>query len=116
MKQAAVTTTPPLTLEPAHAEALAALLKALANPLRLRIVEVLCGGATHVTRLAEVLEVGQAVVSQQLRILRMCGLVKATRTNGFAVYRIAGPFLPELLACVRQCGAGADGVGDGSGR
>jgi DNA-binding transcriptional ArsR family regulator len=51
--------------------------KAVGNPVRLRIVAALCEGEENVGGLAERLDLKQAIVSQQLRILRMSGLVKA---------------------------------------
>jgi ArsR family transcriptional regulator len=86
-------------------------LKAIAHPLRLRIVALLCGADRNVTELADALDASQAIVSQQLRLLRMSGLVEATRRDGFAVYRLAEPRLEQLIACVEGCccGAGAPG-------
>jgi len=81
----------------------AEVLKALAHPLRLRIVAILCERETHVNDLAQRLEVSQAIVSQQLRILRMRRLVDVARKDGFAVYRLAEPQLPELLRCMDGC-------------
>jgi len=77
--------------------------KAVAHPLRLRIVARLCEGAEHVTAMAEALEQPQSIVSQQLRILRMSGLVEASRQNGLQVYRLAEPRLVDLLRCVQGC-------------
>lgn len=57
----------------------------------------------HVNAMAEALECQQAVISQQLRILRMRGLVQATRVNGFANYELAEPRLRELLRCMEGC-------------
>jgi ArsR family transcriptional regulator len=79
------------------------LLKAVAHPLRLRIVAVLASGDEHVGALAERLGVTQPIVSQQLRILRMRGLVDFTRENGFAVYRLAEPHLRDLVQCMESC-------------
>jgi DNA-binding transcriptional ArsR family regulator len=82
----------------------AEVLKAVAHPLRIRIVAILCrSGEAHVNGLAEQLEVPQAIVSQQLRILRMRGLVEATRENGFAWYRLAEPSLRDLVCCMERC-------------
>ena len=67
-----------------RAERLADILKALAHPARLRIVAVLCDRKETVIGIAERLDIKQAIVSQQLRILRMSGLVAATRENGFS--------------------------------
>jgi hypothetical protein len=42
-------------------------------------------------------------VSQELRILRMSGLVGAERSGGFASYSLAEPRLKELLKCLDKC-------------
>jgi DNA-binding transcriptional ArsR family regulator len=82
---------------------LADILKALAHPVRLRIVAVLCDRKETVIGIAERLDIKQAIVSQQLRILRMSGLVAATRENGFSRYGLAEPRLRNLLACLGGC-------------
>ena len=79
------------------------ILKALAHPARLQIVATLCDGDETVNGLAERLDLKQAIVSQQLRILRMSGLVAAVRESGFARYRLAEPRLRELIACLEGC-------------
>ena len=86
-----------------QAEEIADILKALAHPLRLRIIAILCEGDAHVNALAERLAAKQAVVSQQLRILRMRNLVQVTRRDGFAHYRLAEPRLRELIRCMTGC-------------
>jgi ArsR family transcriptional regulator len=82
---------------------IAEVLRAVAHPLRIRIVAILCDGDEHVTGLAERLDAPQAIVSQQLRILRSQGLVEATRENGFATYHIAEPALHLLVGCMEKC-------------
>jgi DNA-binding transcriptional ArsR family regulator len=81
----------------------AEVLKAVAHPTRLRIVGLLCAGSHNVSQLAERLATPQAIVSQQLRILRMRGLVGVTRTDGHAVYWIAEPHLHDMIRCVTGC-------------
>ena len=82
---------------------LADVLKALANPARLRIVAALCEGSENVGALAGRLGLEPAIVSQQLRILRMSGLVEASRSEGFAIYALAEPRLKELVRCLEKC-------------
>lgn len=82
---------------------LADILKALGHPTRLRIVATLCEGERTVSGLAETLALPQAIVSQQLRILRMSGLVEAARKEGFALYRLAEPRLRQLVKCLEGC-------------
>lgn len=93
----------PLREDGDRAAHLAEVLKAVAHPLRLRIVALLCGGEEHVGALVEALDTAQPVVSQQLRILRSQGLVEASRQNGFAFYRLAEPALRELVCCMEKC-------------
>jgi len=84
-------------------EHLTGILKALANPARLRIVAALCEGPENVGAIGARLGLEPAIVSQQLRILRMSGLVAAERSEGFALYRLAQPRLKELVRCLDKC-------------
>jgi ArsR family transcriptional regulator len=79
------------------------ILKAVAHPVRLRIVTLLCRGEEHVSALTLALEVNQNIVSQQLRILRMSGLVEVSRHGGHAFYSLAEPHLRDLIRCTEQC-------------
>jgi len=92
-----------LRADPAACELGAELLKAIAHPLRLRIVAVLCAGEAHVGALAERLGAPQAIVSQQLRLLRMRELVRVSRSNGHARYGLAEPRLRRVLQCLEGC-------------
>jgi ArsR family transcriptional regulator len=93
----------PLRSDAARAAHLAEVLKAVAHPLRLRIVALLCQGEAHVTALVDALGAPQPLVSQQLRILRAQGLVAASREDGFAWYRLAEPALRDLVCCMEKC-------------
>lgn len=78
-------------------------LRALAHPVRLRIIDILCENEKCVGELAEMVEKPQAIVSQQLKILRMGGLVKPDRRSGRAYYSLNNPHLHDLLVCVKNC-------------
>jgi ArsR family transcriptional regulator len=86
-----------------RAARIADVLKAVAHPLRLRIVALLCKGETQVNAIADRLGMPQAIVSQQLRILRMHRLVTAERVGGYATYRLLEPRLRQLVTCMEQC-------------
>jgi len=92
-----------LVADRARAAHLADTLKALAHPIRLRIVGLLCGEDLSVTIMAERLDVPQAILSQQLRILRMSGLVESRRERGTARYRLREPRLRQLVKCLEGC-------------
>lgn len=93
----------PVFADPARAERLAAVLKAVAHPLRLRIVAMLCQADETVGGLAGRLGADPVIVSQQLRVLRDHGLVGAARDGGFARYRIAEENLRGLVHCMERC-------------
>ena len=66
-------------------------LKALGHPIRLRIVDLLAASEQCVGDIAKHLEVDSAIVSQQLKILRLSGLVQAERRNGHSYYSLSIP-------------------------
>jgi ArsR family transcriptional regulator len=97
---------PPISADPERAGHVAEVLKAVAHPLRIRIVAILCHREESVTGLADRVGASQAIVSQQLRILRSHGLVSPSRKGGFARYRLVEQHLRELVRCMEKCGAG----------
>lgn len=71
-----------------------ALVKALGEPLRWRILELLGREELCVCHLVDALEVAQPLVSHHLRVLRDADLVEASRHRYWTYYRLR----PELLA------------------
>jgi DNA-binding transcriptional ArsR family regulator len=69
-------------------ESLASIMKTIAHPDRLRILCILKEGRKNVTELEKLLDDNQSFVSQQLRLLRLNGLVVSERENGFVYYSI----------------------------
>jgi DNA-binding transcriptional ArsR family regulator len=63
-------------------------LKALSEPLRLRIVSALRPGPRSVSDLAESLKVEMVTVSHHLQILRNAGIVTAKRKGRFILYAL----------------------------
>ncbi len=88
---------------PERAEELAEILKAVAHPVRLRIVGALCAEPCTVTDLWQGLDVRQSLISQHLRVLRMQGLVQASRGGGSATYSLKEERLRGLVDCINGC-------------
>lgn len=63
-------------------------LKALAEPVRWRIVELLAAEELCVCHLVEALHVPQPLVSHHLRVLRDAGLVASSRFRYWTYYRL----------------------------
>jgi DNA-binding transcriptional ArsR family regulator len=87
-------------MEFAEARKVAAILAALAEPTRLRIVYHLARGPHHVSRLAELLDIPMVNMSHHLGVMRQAGLLEDEKDGRKVVYK----FRPEVFA------AGNDGV------
>lgn len=65
------------------------LMRALAHPLRLKILEFIDGqGKINVNKIYKTLNIEQSITSQHLRILRMAGVVDCSRDGKFMHYNI----------------------------
>jgi ArsR family transcriptional regulator len=72
-------------------------LRALAEPLRWRIVELLAGEELCVCHLVEELGVAQPLVSHHLGVLRRAGLVESERFRLWTYYRLSTGVLETLV-------------------
>jgi arsenate reductase len=87
------------TAPPAGSEALPAeLARALGEPLRWRIVELLAGEQLCVAHLAEELQAAQPLVSHHLKVLRQAGLIEPDRYRYWTYYRLRPGALVRLAA------------------
>ncbi len=82
-------------------EGVAHLMRALAHPVRLQILEALLQGPAYVGDLIALTGQRQAYVSQQLIVLRTAGLVESTRTDKRRSYRLTQPALHDLIHLAR---------------
>ena len=71
-------------------------MKALAEPLRWHIVELLAGEDLCVCHLVEELDVPQPLVSHHLKVLRDAGLVESERFRYWTYYRLRTEALAEV--------------------
>lgn len=76
--------------------------RALAHPVRIRILEVLGGGERTVHDLQDALGLEQPIVSQQLAILRAKNIVAARKHGTTAYYALTDPLITRLLAVARE--------------
>jgi len=69
----------------------------LADPTRLRMLWLLCGGEYDVTTLAAAVGIARPAVSQHLAKLRLAGLVSTHRDGRRALYRARGGHVRRML-------------------
>jgi DNA-binding transcriptional ArsR family regulator len=80
----------------------AAFFKALAHPIRIRLLELLVKGNMNVQELQEALGVEQPVVSQQLAVLRANNIVTGRKEGVSVRYSVRDPLIAELLSTARR--------------
>ena len=74
--------------------------KALAHPVRLKILDMMRHGEICVCHIEKALGKRQAYVSQQLMILRESNLVESRKEGLQVFYRLVDPTVLEILATV----------------
>src|ERR671916_2828352 len=87
-------------VEREHAIRMAQAAKALGDPIRLQLVDVLRkhAGNVCVCELTPLFEVGQPTVSHHLKVLRDAGIVASERQGLWAYYYVVPDSLEELSA------------------
>ena len=76
--------------------------RALAHPVRIRILELLVRGDRSVQELQEALGLEQPVVSQQLAVLRSNHIVSGRKQGVSVRYAVRDPLVGTLLDTARQ--------------
>ncbi|AZK44948.1 ArsR/SmtB family transcription factor [Paenibacillus lentus] len=76
--------------------------KALAHPMRIRILEILSQGERNVNELQTMLESEGSAVSQQLSVLRAKNLVNTVKEGTTVIYSLRDPLISDLLGVARQ--------------
>jgi DNA-binding transcriptional ArsR family regulator len=90
-----------LTLAP-DIEVLARFGRALADPIRCRILLALCEGPAHPADLADTLEISRTRLSNHLACLRDCGMVVAVPVGRRTRYELADERLGHALDDLRN--------------
>jgi len=93
----------------------AELLKAMAHPVRLMIIEELLRNPRCVTAIHEILDVRQSNISQHLTILRNARIVASDRDGSYRCYYLRNPDLCRTILealCRKWPETGIDDVRD----
>lgn len=76
--------------------------RALAHPIRIRILETLGAGDRSVQELQEALDLEQPIVSQQLAVLRGKNIVTSRKVGTTVRYALSDPLITKLLMLARE--------------
>ncbi|MFL6089694.1 MAG: ArsR/SmtB family transcription factor [Aeromicrobium sp.] len=96
----------PLTSSPLsadQAERIAPLLKAIADPVRLRLLSLVAaheGREACVCELQEAFDLSQPTISHHLKVLHEAGLLDRTKRATWVYYAVRGDALADLAALI----------------
>jgi DNA-binding transcriptional ArsR family regulator len=76
--------------------------RALAHPIRVRLLEALVTGEKSVQQIQDALGLDQPIVSQQLAVLRAKHIVVARKAGTAVHYSVRDPLLADLLDVARR--------------
>jgi ArsR family transcriptional regulator, arsenate/arsenite/antimonite-responsive transcriptional repressor len=101
----------PLSREPlsrSQAEQIAPLLKALADPVRLRLMSMVAsheGGEACVCDLTEGFDLSQPTISHHLKVLHEVGLLDRSKRGVWVYYKARSEALADLAALIGNAGS-----------
>ncbi len=80
------------------------MLKAIAHPMRIAIVDMLSDDKSlTVTEIHEALNIEQAVASHHLSILKNKGVLFSERNGKNCNYKLKHPRLAQIIICIDKC-------------
>lgn len=80
----------------------AEIFKALANPLRIIMLEKLAEKPWCVCALAAELDIDKSIVSKYLSQLKSVGLIEDTRRGTLVEYRLVAPCILQIASCAEE--------------
>ncbi|TXB63981.1 winged helix-turn-helix transcriptional regulator [Vicingus serpentipes] len=80
------------------------MLKAIAHPMRIAIVDMLADNKSlTVTEIHEALNIEQAVASHHLSIMKNKGVLISERNGKNSYYKLKHPRLSQIVSCIDKC-------------
>ena len=83
-----------------EAEIRSKIIKAMAHPVRLTVVEFLRDGEHSFSEIVHLFQLDKSTVSKHLLILREAGLVSSRKDGADAIYRLEVPCITDFFSCV----------------
>ncbi len=101
-------TSPHLIADLERLQRAAEILKTVAHPARLAIINFLEGGEQSVTQICKGLGASQPYVSQHLGIMKAKGILSSRRNGAQVLYQVANKNVIEVIHCVRKHGSNSE--------
>ena len=85
-------------------EKAATMLKVMAHPIRLAIIDLLgVNSKMNVTEIYEALSIEQAAASHHLTLLKSKGLLSSERDGKNCVYFLKHDRITQIVSCIEKC-------------
>ena len=85
-------------------EKAATMLKVMAHPIRLAIIDLLgVNSKINVTEIYEALSIEQAAASHHLTLLKSKGLLSSERDGKNCVYFLKHDRITQIVSCIEKC-------------
>lgn len=85
-----------------QAKAIADVLKAVGNPLRILVLDLLNKREMCVSEICEWLKLEQPTVSRHLAYLKKVGIVREKRVGTKVIYKLALPCILQVFSCTTE--------------
>ncbi len=93
-----------LTIDKEKFEKAAYILKAIAHPTRLAIIQLLDGGVQlSVNEICEILECEQSLISHHLINMKLRGILKSSKDGLNVFYALKETEVTKILVCIENC-------------
>ncbi len=92
------------------------ILRTVAHPARLEIINLLEAGEQPVTRICKWLGASQPCISHHLSLMKAKGILSSRRNGSQVLYSVANKNVIEVIQCVRRHGQDQEGCAPGIAR
>lgn len=87
-------------IEKERYEYMASVMKAMAHPSRLLIIDELEKKPRNVSELTQMVGSDISTVSRHLQVLKQAGIIAASKVNNQVIYRLLYPCVLDMYKCV----------------
>jgi DNA-binding transcriptional ArsR family regulator len=102
-----------LTADTERLQLAADILKTVAHPVRLRIIDLLEAGEQYVAQICKRLNAPQPYISHHLSLMKAKGILSSRRNGSQVLYWVANKNVIEVIHCVRKHMQDREGCGPG---
>ncbi len=90
----------PILITLAEAEIRAKIIKAMAHPVRLMMIEMLKTGEHSFSEIFDLFKLDKSTVSKHLLVLKESGIISSRKTGTDMIYRLDVPCITDFFSCV----------------